>query len=196
MDLARGFALFLLLGVAQGLFLALLLLTRRENVAANRILAGAMVAIAVVVYLMPFYLKSGPEKVAFVEHLMQNGAPLDVKIIEWLKLPHGAAYTLATFGVLGRYRRRLEENFSTLDRINLGWLRHILVGAMVIWAVAIVNFVLIELGFRLLGTDSSLAPLVLVVFIYTIGILHDRNPRIAAARGVLAAGCRRRLRKR
>jgi AraC-like DNA-binding protein len=238
--MSQGLTLFLLLGIAQGLFLALLLATRRENAAANRVLAGAMVAFAVFLaevvlyasdhfrsvpfligisqpviylfgpaiylyartvsggperpgrhallhllpaaavflYLLPFYLKSGADKIAFVEALMRNGAPFDVQIIQWLKLPHGAAYTLVTFGVLARYRRRLEENFSTLDRINLSWLRHVLIGVMLTWAVAIVHFGLGLAGVQILDADLSPASLVLVVIVYMIGILGLRQPDV------------------
>jgi AraC-like DNA-binding protein len=231
---------FLLLGVAQGLFLCLLLLTRRENAAANRILAGTMAAFAiflaesvlyvdghfhdfphligvsqpvififgpaiylyartisgggenpgrrdllhfapailVVLYFIPFYLKPGPEKIAFVESLMRDGAPTDLDIIERLKLLHGAAYTLATFGVLRRYRRRLEDSFSNLDKINLGWLRNVLLGAMVVWVVAIVNSGLSLVGFKMLDSGLGFAPLALVVFVYVIGILGLRQPEV------------------
>jgi AraC-like DNA-binding protein len=240
MDLSQGLTLFLLAGVAQGLFLAVLLLTRRENAAANRVLAGMMVAFAVflaevaiylgghysnfphligisqpaiylfgpviylyartisggletpgrrdllhfvpaavvTVYLLPFYLKSGSAKVAFVETLMRDGAPLYLEIIEWMKLPHGVVYTIVTFGVLGRYRRRLEQNFSTLDRINLGWLRSILVGAMVAWVVAITDFGLSLVGIRILGNGSNPTSLVLVVVVYMIGIRGLRQPEV------------------
>jgi len=240
MDFAQVLVLFLLVGVAQGLFLTVLLLTRRENATANRILAGTMAAFAlflaesvlyvdghfhdfphligisqpviyifgpaiylyartvggnpeapgrravlhflpaaaVVAYFLPFYLKTGPEKIAFVEALMRDGAPVDVEIIEWLKLVHGAAYTLVTFGVLRRYRRRLEENFSTLDRINLGWLRDVLLGTMVVWAMAIVSSGLTLLGIRILDNDLSFAPLALVVFVFVIGILGLRQPEV------------------
>ena len=240
MALTQLLIIFLMLGIAQGLFLCVLLLTRRENAAANRILAGTMAAFAlfltesvlyvdghfhdfphligisqpvififgpaiylyartvgggaekpgrrdllhfvpavlVVLYFLPFYLKPGPEKIAFVEALLRDGAPLDVEIIEWLKLPHGAAYTLVTFGVLRRYRRRLEESFSNLDRINLGWLRNILLGTMVVWVMAIVSSGLTLLGVRFLASGLSFAPLALVVFVYVIGTLGLRQPEV------------------
>jgi len=240
MAFTQVLVILLLLGVAQGMFLGVLLLTRRENAAANRILAGTMAAFAVflaesvlyvdghfhdfpqligisqpvififgpaiylytraisggdakpgqrdllhfvpavlvVLYFLPFYLKTGPEKIAYVETLMRDGAPLDLDIIEWLKLLHGAVYTLVTFTVLRRYRSRLEENFSTLDRINLGWLRNILLGTMVVWAVAIVSSGLTLLGFRFLDNGLSPVPVVLVVFVYMIGILGLRQPEV------------------
>jgi AraC-like DNA-binding protein len=240
MSMAQALTLFLVLGVAQGLFLALLLLTRRENAAANRILAGALVAFAiflaeaalyagnhyrgfphligisqpvvflfgpaiylyvrevggepvrpgwiallhfapaavVVLYFLPFYASSGSHKIAFLETLLRDGAPLDVRIVEWLKLPHGAAYTLATFGALRRYRRRLEDNFSTLDRINLGWLRNLMIGVLITWGVAITYFVLNLLGMGVRGVDWSPVSLVLVVVLYMIGILGLRQPEV------------------
>ncbi len=240
MTFNQALILFLLLGIAQGLFLCILLLTRRENAAANRILAGTIAAFAlflvesvlyvdghfhdfphligisqpviyifgpaiylyartvggsggkpgrrdllhfapaavVVLYFLPFYLKSGPEKAVFVEALMRRGSPRDLEIIDWLKLPHGAAYTLVTFGVLRRYRRRLEESFSNLDRINLGWLRNILLGTMVVWVMAIVSSLMSLLGIGILDNDLSFAPLALVVFVYVIGILGLRQPEV------------------
>jgi AraC-like DNA-binding protein len=109
---------------------------------------------------------------------MQDGAPLDLEIIEWLKLPHGTAYTLLTFGVLRRYRRRLENNFSNLDRISLGWLRDLLLGAMVVWVMAIASSGLALLGIRILDSGLSFTPLALVVFVYMIGILGLRQPEV------------------
>lgn len=240
MNLSTGVTLFLLLGATQGVFLALLLLTRRENAAANRLLAAAMVAFAafllegvlyvgdryrnfphligisqpviylfgpviylyartvtggpeaprrravlhflpaaaVILYLLPFYAKSGPEKTAFVQALLRDGDPLDLRIIEWGKLAHGAAYTAVTFRVLRRYRSRLEENFSTLDRINLRWLRNVLLGAMAIWVIAIAHFVVNSFGVKVLDTTTSPASMVLVVFVYAIGYLGLRQPEV------------------
>ena len=240
MDLSESLTLLLILGVAQGLFLAILLLTRRENPVANRILAGAMItfsaflvevalyrrnyyldfphligisqpviylfgpmiylytralstgarsferrslihfipALVVVTYYLPFFLKPGAEKILFVEQLMREGPPLDVRITEWLKLPHGAIYTLVTFRLLGNFRERLEENFSTLDRINLRWLRNILIGTMVIWLVAILHFILAGLGMEILDRDSNPASLALVVFVYAIGYSGLRQPEV------------------
>jgi len=239
MDLEQVLALFLLLGAGQGAFLSVLLLARRENAAANRILAGAMAAFAVflvevalyagnryrdfphligisqavvflfgpVIYLyaravsddaprggrrllhfvpaivvvlfyVPFYAKSGAAKAAFVDALLRDGPPLDVRIIERLKLVHGVIYTWATFGVLRRYRRRLEDNFSTLDRINLRWLRNVLVGAMVLWGVAVAQSGLDALGIHLLDTGPSPVSVLLVVFVYLIGYLGLRQPEV------------------
>ena len=240
MGIPENLTLVLILGVAQGLFLAVLLLTRKENAVANRILAGAMVAfsaflievalysrnyyldyphligisqpviylfgptiflytrtlitgarsferrslihfipaLAVTVYMLPFFLQSGADKILFVEKLMREGSPLDVNIIEWLKLPHGAIYTLVTFRLLGRYRGRLEENFSTLDRINLRWLRNLLIGTMIVWLVAILNFFLGALGVKILDSELNPASLVLVVVVYAIGYIGLRQPEV------------------
>ena len=240
MGISENLTLVLILGVAQGLFLAVLLLTRKENAVANRILAGAMVAfsaflievalysrnyyldyphligisqpviylfgptiylytrtlitgarsferrslihfipaLVVTAYLLSFFLQSGADKILFVEKLMREGSPLDVNIIEWLKLPHGAIYTLVTFRLLGRYRGRLEENFSTLDRINLRWLRSLLIGTMIVWLVAILNFFLGALGVKILDFESNPASLVLVVVVYAIGYIGLRQPEV------------------
>jgi AraC-like DNA-binding protein len=240
MSFPESLTLMLILGVAQGVFLAILLLTRKENSVANRILAGAMIAfsvwlidaalysrnyyleyphligisqpviylfgpmiylytrtlstgarsldrrslvhfipaLVVTAYMVPFFLQSGAEKILFVEKLMREGSPLDVKIIEWLKLPHGAIYTLVTFRLLRRYREQLEENFSTLDRINLRWLRNLLIGAMMVWLVAILHFVLGALGMNILDSETNPASLLTVLFVYAIGYIGLRQPEV------------------
>jgi AraC-like DNA-binding protein len=109
---------------------------------------------------------------------MREGPPLDVRIIEWLKLAHGAIYTLVTFRLLGRYRTRLEDNFSTLDRVNLRWLRNLLVGNLMVWLVAILHFFLAKVGLRILDSDSNPVSLATVVFVYAIGYLGLRQPEV------------------
>jgi AraC-like DNA-binding protein len=240
MGFPESLTFILILGVAQGLFLAILLLTRKENAVANRILAGAMIAfsvwlidvalysgnyyleyphligisqpviylfgptiylyartlstgarslgrrsllhfipaLVVTAYMLPFFLQPGADKILFVERLMREGSPLDVEIIEWFKLPHGVIYTLVTFRLLGRYRERLEQNFSTLDRINLRWLRNLLIGTILVWLVAILHFILGALGIKILDSESNPASIVTVVFVYAIGYLGLRQPEV------------------
>lgn len=240
MEPGPGITIFLMLGVAQGLFLAVLLLTRRENTEANRLLAAVMAAFAVylgevalyagdhfremphligvsqpviylfgpviylyartvssgperpgrwsilhfvpaalvVVYFLPFFLDPAAAKIAYVEGVMRDGPPRDLRVIEWLKVVHGTIYTLATFRVLGRYRKRLEENFSTHDEINLGWLRRLLFGVMAAWLAALAQFSLELVGVGPGNADVSPVSLVLVVVVYLIGILGLRQPEV------------------
>ncbi len=232
--------LLIILGVAQGLFLAVLLLTRKQNPIANRILGGTMLAFSlfliesviyrrssyhdfphligvsqpliylfgptiylyalklsdaarslgrrallhylpallVVAWLVPFYLQTGIEKAQYVDEVMRLGSPLDLALIEWLKLPHGILYTILTFRMLKRHRRLLEENFSSLDHINLRWLRNLLIGSLVVWLAATLQFILPWLGVESADTDWNLPSLMTAVFIYALGYLGLRQPEV------------------
>lgn len=76
------------------------------------------------------------------------------------------AYAGVSLHLLRRFRRRTYETFSTLDRINLAWLRY-LVGAMVmVWLIILVFFVVMKLMGRGLGVGHLLlAPVTLFVYV-------------------------------
>lgn len=226
MRLPDDLSLFMILGAAQGFFLAALLFTRRTNSLANRILAATMVsfslfilsgayyargwflefpqaiglseplvytfgpllflytlalsrgetrfhrvwllnflpALAVVVYLLPFYLRSSGYKIEYLEAIMAGHPPTDLLVIEKLKHPHGFLYTFLTLLVVHRYGLRLKESRSSVERINLRWLRNLMLGGLVIWVLSMVA--------------DNLAPILMAILIYAMGYLGFRQPEI------------------
>lgn len=230
----------LILGAAQGLFLAVLLATKRTNATANRMLALEMVAFAVFIlegvyyarayhyrwprfigvsvpliflfgplhylyartvslggssfrrasllhflppalvalYLAPFYLQGGASKIAFVESLSRAGPPIDLAIIQQLQYPQGVLYVILTILLLRRHRARLRDNFSSLEHINLLWLRNLTIGIALVWALATgLNFV--DLAGHPIGEiESKLTPLAVSCLVYAVGYLGLRQPEI------------------
>lgn len=84
----------------------------------------------VTLYLAPFYLQNGASKIKFLHTLTQAGPPRDLAVIQQLQYPHGILYVLLTIRLLRRHRARLRENFSSLERINLLWLRNLSSGCL------------------------------------------------------------------
>jgi AraC-like DNA-binding protein len=218
-------SLIMVLGAAQGFFLAALLFTRRANSLANRILACTMIGfslfmlagayyargwyrefphgvgvsepllytfgpclylyaltlcrgdrgfrklwllhfvpcVVVLLYMVPFFARTAAYKLDFIEKLLAGQVPTDLRVITALKYPHGFAYTFLALLLVRRYGAHLKESRSSVERVNLAWLRNVLLGGLVIW---------------ILSTMSDLAPALLALYVYTMGHLGLRQPEI------------------
>jgi AraC-like DNA-binding protein len=229
----------LILGAGQGIFLGLLLLSRRVNSTANKVLALVMFVSSVfllyvvfysesyysthphligfgqplvflfgptlylyallvatdsrgfnklwllhflpyvlnMLYFLPFIFSSGEAKLAMVSQVMQDQTPLDIQIIENLKYVHGIIYVALTMRLLQFHSSRLKERFSSIERINLNWLRYLTIGIVAVWAIAIGEHVLSEFGLDL-PHIGDLTAVAVAVFVYAIGYLGLRQPEV------------------
>jgi len=230
----------LILGAAQGLFLAILLATQQVNSTANNILAVAMLAFSIFIlegvyyarayyevfphfigvskplvflfgpiiylyaktvsaggqvfrkasllhfipcllvtlYFLPFYAQDGATKLAFLHALMREGPPLDVAIIEQLQYPHGIIYMILTIRLLQRHYAQVKTTHSSVERINLLWLRNLTIGIAAVWVLVTGLNLLDVAGFELGEAESQLTPLAMSILVYCIGYMGLRQPEI------------------
>jgi AraC-like DNA-binding protein len=235
MQLPPSVSLIMILGAAQGFFLAAVLFTRHANSLANRILAVTMVSFSlfilsgayyvrgwyevfphgigvseslvytfgpllylyaltlsrgdtrfrklwllhfipfalVALYMVPFFLRSGAYKIDFMEKLLAGEVPMEVRVIDALKYAHGFTYTFLSLLLVHRYGVRLKEDRSSVERINLHWLRNLMLGGLAIW---------------ILATIGEFAALLLALFIYAMGYLGLRQPEIFHPRPIAPHG--------
>jgi len=240
----------LILGAAQGLFLAVLLTTRQTNSTANRLLAVSMAGFSVYIfegvyyareyyrafphligvsvpliylfgpilylyaqsvsrgghglprrsllhlvpfllvtlYLLPFFLRSGAAKISYLEALFRQGSPTDLTILQQLQYPYGILYVVLTIRLLRRHRAGLTDNFSSLEAINLLWLRNLTVGVAAIWALATGLHLLDLAGFGIGQMESSLTQLAVAVLVYSVGYFGLSQPEIFHGRIGTSAG--------
>jgi AraC-like DNA-binding protein len=229
----------LLLGAGQGLFLTLVLATKKSNHTANRILAVAMFAFSiflyqgvyyergtyqafphligisvplvclfgpiiylyaeavsegherfrwkgllhlipyflVTLYYLPFYFSSGAEKLAFLERLMREGEPADLRFLGHFQLPYGIFYAVLTILLLRRHRARVKESYSTIEPIDLIWLRNLTVGATAVWSVAALDYLFKLAGIAIPGANAAV-PVTLALMVYAVGYLGLRQREI------------------
>jgi AraC-like DNA-binding protein len=90
------------------------------------------------VALFQFYLLPAAEK---IEVFRSKGAGY-----EWYTstlfaaiVISGFVYVLLSFYQLRAYRKKINEEFSDTERINLNWLRYLIYGILTIWIVLILN---------------------------------------------------------
>lgn len=232
--------ILILLGAAQGCFLAAVLATQRRNRTANRILAVAVFAFSIqmisvvyhavgfeqvfphffgaayplpmlygpLIYLyavtagdrarrlqrwdwlhfvpfvvvvavgLPIYLMSGAEKIAFHRQMQAGFRPVTLQVIDSLKYVSGVAYTVATIVFLQRHRRRVEDSYSTLERVNLRWLLLLAGGGAVVWTLALAFHLTDILNLAAVGQEDDVVALALAIMVYAIGYMALRQPEV------------------
>lgn len=226
------FDLILLVGAAQGFFLALLLLRKAANLKANRILAILIIAYSLFVVnglfvrsilferyphvvvalgelpllfgplhyfyakflidkrlkfsyrewlqLMPFlifkvytaqaFFMSASELLAFIKNMEEVGDPV-FAVMGWVIAVQGLTYMVMTLTLIQKYTERIKENYSTIDEINLNWLKNITFMALAVWIVVFLQEILAVLHSDLLGGNSQLIAMLTAVFIYALGYM-------------------------
>lgn len=231
------FSVTLLLGAAQGFFLALLLFERKRNQTANRLLAFLVCFYSVYIgdvalfvmnyhqafphligvtvglpslfgplhylyvrlmispgrklekrdwlhflpfvifkaYMLPFHLSSAPEKLQFIQNLAVAGEPLALVGFEWVMILQGNIYMFLSLLLLKRHSRTIKDSFSSIDKINLSWLRNLTIGTAGIWLLVLILNLLPAIGFTLTeNADHFIAPAT-SLFIYVMGYLSLRQ---------------------
>jgi len=193
------FSMTLLLGAAQGFFLALLLFERKRNQTANRMLAFLVsfysVYITDVAFQMmnyqqsfphligvttglPFHLSSAPEKLQFMQNMAEAGEPFALICFEWAMILQGNIYMILSLLLLRKHSKTIKNSFSSIDKINLSWLRNITIGTACIWLAVLILNILPVIGHTLTeNADKFIAPAT-SFFIYVMGYLSLRQREV------------------
>jgi AraC-like DNA-binding protein len=230
----------LLLGAAQGLFLALLLFERKRNQTANRMLACLVSFYSVYIadvafqmmnyhqsfphligvtaglpflfgplhylyallmispgrrlekrdwlhflpyvifkaYMLPFHFSSAPEKLQFIQNMADAGEPFALICFEWVMILQGNIYMILSLLLLREYSKTIKNTFSSIDKINLSWLRNITIGTAGIWLLVFILNILPVIGLTMTeNADQFIAPAT-TVFIYVMGYLSLRQREV------------------
>lgn len=145
-----------------------------------------------VLVLIPFFLQSGSEKLAIASTQPVSLWTHLLGVINHLKLVHAFVYVAAIFVLLKNHRSRIRNTFSSIERINLRWMRNLMIGIVGLTSVAIVLYIR-SLGrpAPVVGLDPSAAYddvmlLGLALLVYSIGFMGLRQPEIFDRRHHLA----------
>jgi AraC-like DNA-binding protein len=125
------------------LYLYVVSLTRPVTRFDPRWLVHALPFVADALYMTEvFYVKSGEEKILLA--LLSDGgaAPASLRVMTSLEVLQALVYLVASWRVLGRYGEKMQSYFSDLTRIDLRWLRALVVAHGGIWCVVLAGVVL------------------------------------------------------
>lgn len=168
------------------IYIYVLRLTDPEKLGANAKAYRHFLPVLIgIVMLLPFFLMDGSEKLAFTEALRKGDVmEIDVApIIQWGftlfmlgTVAQLGLYLVLSIGRLVTHARTIKNEFSDIDRINLAWLRNLLVGLASIFLLYLGDqFFPDLLGMNILG---DLITVTAVILIYAMGYLGLRQPVI------------------
>jgi AraC-like DNA-binding protein len=122
----------------------------------------------------PYYVMSGPEKLAMMDRWIAGDIPLQLRILDPFKYISGLGYSVATVLYLRRHRRLIENSYSNTGRVSLRWLRGLTISAFGIWLLA-TSLKIGGVGTVVRDEHISLA---MAVLVYAIGYLGLRQPEV------------------
>jgi AraC-like DNA-binding protein len=122
--------------------------------------------------LTPFYLQSAHDKAG---HIMNElAATCETCIaIAWLTILQLLVYLIAAIRILRRHALRIRESFSSLEKINLNWLRILLIAYGIDWLAAF--------AWQLYGGKPAAANylwILVSLIMYAIGYMGWQQPEI------------------
>jgi AraC-like DNA-binding protein len=127
---------------------------------------------------VPIYAMTGSAKVALFHAISQGTVPAEVAVADRLKLVSGIAYSIATLRLIRAHQRVVADNYSSLERVNLEWLRRLALSGAAIWLLAIVFDLAQAAGIGVPAGGDQFIAVALTLLIYGIGYLGLRQPEI------------------
>ena len=155
---------------------ALALITPRFSFSWKHLRHFIPFAVFYLYFLFPFYLKSGTEKIAFIQSIAQHGLTPALMVSSWGVLIQGLIYMTVTFRLLQKHAQAIKNSFSFIEKINLNWLRNITILTLVIWILGVIIEFLQMFGLN--DPVQSTVPISIAILIYVMGYLGFRQPEI------------------
>ncbi len=157
-----------------------LFLTGQSNRFTSRDVIHFIPALVNVLTMIPFYSEEGAAKLDFVADVFAHGFPTSL-VIGWaLACFHVAIYMGFTLRLIGQYQEQIKTSFSNLDKINLNWLRMIVIGSIVVWLLDAAMLITNQVGWELDGSGvlSHTIAYFTSFFIYFIGYKSMIQPEV------------------
>ena len=133
--------------------------------------------IGTVVYL-PYYFISREELVLIIQNTATSNESVLHLVITWAIVLQGLTYMILTIALLKKYSLRSKDYFSTLDKINLNWLRNITILTSCVWIIVLVVHLPFVSNLQLFEAEINPIAFATSILIYTMGYLGLRQPEI------------------
>lgn len=124
-------------------------------------------------YLLPKVFLSREELLKWIHHV-ETDPSLATIIFSVLIDLSGPVYILWSLILLRQHRKTIGDNFSYTEKINLNWLRNIIIGMAIIWSMVLFGNLLDQ------QTGPYLVYLAATLFVFLIGYFGARQGAIFA----------------
>lgn len=143
-----------------------------------RALLHALPFALTLIFMLPLYLAPAAEKVAFV-HRMNDGTGVHMGLVLGaVQVLHISAYLIAVLNQLRSYDQRIRNTKSSIESINLRWLRIGTVNFILVFGMILVFIVIQGLSGNALPAYNVAVPISVSLIIYYMGYAGLRQPGI------------------
>jgi AraC-like DNA-binding protein len=163
-------------------------LTDRTILLRLRDLLHAVPFLLFVVAMVPFYLSSREEKLVEIGRLKAFATEPAFLIVGTIQVLHIFAYMIAVRGILRQYDQKIRNTKSSLERINLRWLRIGTTLYLVVFGFILLLTTLQAFGIPTVELYHTSIPLIVTAIIYGLGYMGLRQPEIFSPAEEMAAG--------
>jgi len=126
-------------------------------------------SISYYILLLPIFMLPLEAQRAFVFEQIPVDPPLYVIFFSFLIDLSGVTYVIWSLILLRKHQKNIGDNFSYTDKINLKWLRNVIIGMALIWVAVLAGNFLEELE------SSNLVFGTVVLFIFLVGYYGSRQ---------------------
>ena len=120
-------------------------------------------------YLQVFFLTK-KELLTVIDQVEQNNAPIHLVISGLAVAIQGLIYVIVALYVFREYLQKIKNTYSTIDKINLAWLRYFTIMALFVWIVVFIENVFQIVSIKL-DSISFLVPVLTSIFVYATGYI-------------------------
>jgi AraC-like DNA-binding protein len=125
----------------------------------------------------PILFSSAEEKITFLDNMMRGIHDPIFSVFDGFISIQGIIYTILTIKVVAEYNRNIKDSYSTIDLINLNWLKYLTLGMIIIWSIVALITIASFVGVYFAHIDALLN-IPLAMLIYSIGYMGLKQPEI------------------
>ena len=120
-------------------------------------------------YVQIFFMTREELYAVFLQ-IRQNGEPIHIMLTGLLLAVIGPAYIIIALIVFKRYSVKIQNIYSSLDKVNLYWLRFFTYAALFVWSVVLIENVLSASGINM-QDYFQVVPILTSIFVYATGYI-------------------------
>ena len=122
------------------------------------------------IYYLPVFFIPAEELQAIFAQIQAGNPPFHIIFSGLLVAVIGVVYTIIALIVFKRYSLKIQNVYSSLDKINLYWLRFFTYAAMFVWSVVFIQNILDVSGLDV-QQFFVLVPVLTSIFVYATGYI-------------------------
>ena len=168
------------LPLLQGPFLFIytsVIISKKQIFPSYHLLHGIPYLIITIFCCFDFYFLPDEEKLKYYFEI-GDSPPIMYAIAFWLTVINGPIYVVLSFFKLKNHKKRIGNNFSYTDKIDLNWLKYVLLGVAIMWLIVVISKIAVEMNKNLVEIGDIPIVLIFVILVFFLGFFGFKQPVI------------------